>query len=248
MLDAFKRLIGGRGAGPGWNAVSQWALDHQLKFKREHEGEGFVIEGAADKRPWRLEWGPPQRLYITGRELRLRIELGLSPNLQLLLLSQPLLEQLESQMYERFTESTQTMIDGATPEEMRWLAMFPKVNYKADKAVRMRFGLIGAPTDAAAAWVEGPLVSRLEEAGNGLLKKEPAFLMMVLRGRLYLRMQMPEPDVGSIGQAISLFETAAQQAMKLVAPEDGDGSGWSSSGASAWQNQIDDDPAKRGGG
>jgi hypothetical protein len=247
MLDAFKRLIGGRGSGPGWNAVSQWAQDHRLTFKRESEGEGFVIEGMADKRPWRLEWGPPQRLYIPGRELRLRIELGLSPNLQLLLLSQPLLEQLEGQMYERFTETTQTMIDGATPEEMRWLAMFPKVNYKADKALRMRFGLVGSPTDAAAAWVEGPLVARLEEASNDLLKSEPAFLMMVLRGRLYLRMEMPDPDVAPISRVISLFETAAQQALKLAMADDGEG-GWSSSGSSAWQNQIDDAAGKRGGG
>jgi hypothetical protein len=71
--------------------------------------------------------------------------------------------------------------------------------------------------------------------------------MMVLRGRLYLRMEMADPDVAAISQVISLFETAAQQAMKLAIADDGEG-GWSSSGSSAWQNQIDNDAAgKRGG-
>jgi hypothetical protein len=122
--------------------------------------------------------------------------------------------------------------------------MFPKVTYKADKAVRMRFGLIGSPADTAAAWIEGPFVARLEEASAGLLKAEPAFLMMVLRGRLYLRMQMADPDVASISQVIALFETAAQQALKLGVAGEGGGD-WSSTGSSAWQNQIDEDAAKR---
>lgn len=245
MLDAFKRLLSGRPAAPDWRAVSDWAASHKLTFKREHEGEGFVIDGGLDSKPWRLEWGPPQRVYIEGRELRLRMELGLPSNLQLLLMSQPLLETLESQMFERYTETTQTVIDGATPEEMRWLAMFSKVTYKADRDVRMRFGLVGSPALSAASWVEGALVQQLEEAGRGFLKKEPSFLVMVLRGRVYLRMQMLEPEVPMIAQAVSLFETAVIQAVRVASNAGDSSDDWpTTASSSAWQTQLDPDLPK----
>jgi len=247
MFDAFKRLLSGRPARPAWQVVSDWAASHRLTFKREHEGEGFVIDGGVDSKPWRLEWGPSQRLYIEGRELRLRMELGLPPSLQLLLMAQPLLETLEGQMFERFTESTQTVIEGATPEEMRWLAMFPKVPYQADKALRMRFGLVGSPALAAAAWVEGALVRQLQQASAGFLKHEPPFLMMVLRGRVYLRMLLPAPDVELIAQAVALFETAVVQALRVSGSSPDTGEEWpTTASSSAWHTQLDPDMPKRG--
>ncbi|MEO8154322.1 MAG: hypothetical protein ABI605_14735 [Rhizobacter sp.] len=244
MLDAFKRLITRQPSGPDWREVADWAKANKLKFKREQEGEGFVIDGGMDSKPWRLEWGPPQRLYIEGHELRLRMELGLSPNMQILLISQPLLETLERQTFERFTESTQTVIDGATPEEMRWLAMFPKVTYKASKDVRMRFGLVGNTPAEAASWVEGALARQLEEAAVGFLKAEPPFVLMLLRGRAYLRMQLPEPDVRDIGQAAVVFETAVLQALRVAGVGAEGSADWSTTGSTAWQTQLDPEDSK----
>lgn len=244
MLDAFKKLISRPPAGPDWREVAEWAKTNKLKFKREHEGEGFVIDGGMDSKPWRLEWGPPQRTYIEGHELRLRMELGLSPNLQMLLISQPLLETLERQTFERFTESTQTVIDGATPEEMRWLAMFPKVPYKASKEVRMRFGLVGSTPAEASAWVEGALARQMEEAAVGFLKNEPPFVLMLLRGRAYLRLQLPDPSVSRIAQAVAVFETAVLQALRVAGMAAEGGTDWSSTGSTAWQTQLDPEDNK----
>jgi hypothetical protein len=238
MLDAFKKLISRPPPGPDWREVSDWAKANKLKFKREHEGEGFVVDGGMDSKPWRLEWGPPQRNYIEGHELRLRMELGLSPNLQVLLISQPLLETLERQTFERFTESTQTVIDGATPEEMRWLAMFAKAPYKASKEVRMRFGLVGSSPAEASAWVEGALARQMEEAIVGFLKNEPPFVLMLLRGRAYLRMQLPEPSVPLISQAVAVFEVAVLQALRVAGLGAEGGNDWSSTGSTAWQTQL----------
>ena len=238
MLDAFKKLISRPPPGPDWREVAEWAKTNKLKFKREHEGEGFVVDGGVDSKPWRLEWGPPQRNYIEGRELRLRMELGLSPNLQMLLISQPLLETLERQTFERFTESTQTVIDGATPEEMRWLAMFPKVPFKGSKEVRMRFGLVGSAPAEASAWVEGALARQMEEAAVAFLKNEPPFVLMLLRGRAYLRMQLPEPSVPLISQAVAVFEVAVLQALRVAGLGAEGSSDWSSTGSTAWQTQL----------
>lgn len=244
MLDAFKKLISRPPPGLDWREVSEWAKLNKLKFKREHEGEGFVVDGGMDGKPWRLEWGPPQRNYIEGHELRLRMELGLSSNLQMLLISQPLLETLERQTFERFTESTQTVIDAATPEEMRWLAMFPKVPYKASKDVRTRFGLIGSAPAVASAWVEGALACQMEEAAAGFLKGEPPFVLMLLRGRAYLRLQLPKPAVAVISQAVALFEAGVQQAMRVAGMGAEGAADWSSTGSTAWQT-LDPDDSKR---
>ncbi|HET7794076.1 MAG TPA: hypothetical protein VFL64_11895 [Rhizobacter sp.] len=247
MLDAFKKLISRPPPGPEWREVSEWAKRNKLAFKRESEGTGFALVGGMESKPWRLEWGPPQRNYIEGNELRLRMELGLSPNLQMLLISQPLLETLERQTFERFTESTQTVIDSNTPEEMRWLAMFSKVPYKASKEVRMRFALVGNVSAEAESWVEGALAHQMEEAAAGFLKGEPPFVLMLLRGRAYLRMQMPEPDVAHIGQSIGVFETAVLQALRVAGLGAEKGSDWSSTGSTAWQTQLglEDDPKRR---
>lgn len=247
MLDAFKKLISRPAPGPDWREVSEWAKHNKLKFKREAEGEGFVIAGGMESKPWRLEWGPPQRQYIEGHELRLRMELGLSPNLQALLISQPLLENLERQTFERFTESTQTVIDANTPEEMRWLAMFPKVPYKASKEVRMRFGLVSSAQAEAASWVDGALAKQLDDAAAGLLKGEPPFVLMLLRGRAYLRMQLPEPTVGLMTQAVNLFEVAVLQALRVAGIGAEGLPDWHSTGSTAWQTQLglEDSPKGR---
>lgn len=246
MLDAFKRLISRPPAGPDWREVAEWAKHNKLKYKREQEGDGFVVSGGMESKPWRLEWGPPQRQYIDGHELRLRMELGLSSNLQMLLISQPLLETLERQTFESFTESTQTVIDMNTPEEMRWLAMFSKVPFQGSKDVRMRFGLVGNVAAEAEAWVNGALARQMEEAAAGFLKHEPPFVLMLLRGRAYLRMQMPDPQVSLISQAVALFEVAVLQALRVGGlGAEGASADWHSTGSTAWQTQIGPEDGKR---
>ncbi len=246
MLEAFKRLISRTPAGPDWSDVAEWAQKQRLGFRRQHEGAGFVIDGAVEGKPWRLEWGPPQRHYIEGQELRMRIELGLPASLQMLLIAQPLSETLERQTFERFTESTQTLADADTPEEMRWLAMFPKATYQASKEVRMRFVVVGNVPDEAVAWIEGALARQMEQIARGALQHEPPFLVMVLRGRVYLRMELPEPDVQEIAEALGLFQVAVLQAMRVANAGSDGSSGWASTGSTAWQTQLDPlDPKRR---
>jgi hypothetical protein len=247
MLDAFKRLIARKPSEPEWPEVAEWAGRHQLGFKRvRDEGGGFVLDGQLDGKPWRLEWGPPQRQYIDGHELRIRMELGLSPNLQMLVLTQALFEALERSAFESFTESTQTVIDGNTPEEMRWLVMFPKASVKVAKAVRARFHFTGGAVEDTERWVEGPLAEQLEKADLGLLASQPPFVLMTLRGRVYLRMQLDDPDTRSLGGAVALFQVAVQQALRAAAGAvEAPHPDFGNSSSTAWQNlgAEDDKPA-----
>lgn len=248
MLDAFKRLIARKPSEPEWPEVADWAQRQHLGFKRvRDEGGGFVLDGALDGKPWRLEWGPPQRQYIDGAELRVRMELGLSPNLQMLVLTQSLFETLERNAFESFTETTQTVIDGNTPEEMRWLVMFPKASVKAAKPVRAAFQFLGATAADCERWVDGPLADQLERAALGFLAGQPPFVLMTLRGRVYLRMQLQDPEVRALSGAVTLFQTAVQQAVRVAStvvedPPDAAEPDWGNSNSTAWQTLGPDEP------
>ena len=238
MFDSVKRLLAGGDEGADWRAISAWASQRGARFKRSRDGDGFIVEGQCDAGPWRLEWGPPQRSYIQGRELRLRMELGLAQDLNMLVLSRPLMEELERSAFEQYTAQMQTRIDDTTPEEMRWLAMFPKLSLGFDRELRQHFGAVALSAKAAEVWLHGPLAARLTAAARGALAGDPPFVLMTLRGRLYLRLQLGTPEADAIGALVTLFETAAAQAVLAAGgaaerPESGP-----ATATTAWQTQL----------
>ena len=231
-----------------WTDVARWAKKDGYNFRRTKEDDGFVVDGAFDGRPWRLEWGPPQRAYIDSRELRLRMELHLAPELQMLLMGRRLLDTLERETFERYTESMQTQIDVTTPEEMRWLAMFPKVPLVAvTRTVRSRFAAVASDPKAAEVWVDTALAEKLVAATEGFLKSDPPFVMMTLRGRIYLRLELAEPDTAAMTEALGILESAAGSVLRFAGGardergERSERSDWPSTGSTAWQTQLQDE-------
>jgi hypothetical protein len=235
MLESLKRLFSRQGHGRDLSDLEQWAKRRGHGFKRVRHEDGFVIDGLLEGRPWRMEWGPPQRDYIAGHELRLRMELDLSSDAQMLVLSRPLMDSLERQTFEEFTDNVQTQIGTKTPEEMRWLVMFPKVNLAQLKTLRTRFGAVASVPATGLSWLEGPLANMLEHAAGEWLQDEPPFVLMTLRGRAYLRMQLAAPEPQSVAAALALFETAVAQALR-VAGDRIDRGADSGARSTAWQS------------
>lgn len=192
--------------------MSSWAKSHGHVHKTVRNQRGGVIECKDLERRWRIEWGDSQRLYIEGTELRMREELGVSPDFQLLLLSRTLATKLETDVFDRFTEAMQTQIDHTLPEEMRWLAMFPRVSLGDNKPLKARYVLQSPNAEAAQAWVAGEMSEALIRAAQGFLFADPSFVLMVLRGKLYLRMQAPKVDDVLLDGADALFRLAAARA------------------------------------
>jgi hypothetical protein len=234
-MAMFKSFFASQDPGGDFAEVSAWAKKRGHAFKRERDGQGFVIDGKLEGTPWRLEWGPPQRSYVVDHELRLRMELGLPPDLQMLLISKSLMETLEKQAFEQFTESNQTEMGTATPEETRWLVMFPKLPMNGSKTLRSNFGGVSSLASEGPAWLEGPLGHALERAAGGLLRDRPPFVLMTLRGRIYLRLQLASADETDVSAAVTLFETAATEALRVGSSRGEEPAAWSQTLSTAWQ-------------
>lgn len=215
MLDGIKRWLGGsaKADAPEWQGVAPWAESHQYGF-RAVPGEGFVVDGRLGATPWRLEWGPSQRPYIEGQELRLRSELGLGSDLQLLVMNRKLAEHMEKTVFEQFVEGVQTRIDNQTPPEMRWLVMFAKLSGSEMGALKERWVALSSQKTWLREWLEGPLSAALASLRTD---DEPPMVLMIGRGRLMLRTALAEPLVGPLQGWLRLFECAIRETRRVAA-------------------------------
>lgn len=241
MLDALKRLFRRDVDMPTWPAVERWALACGYEYRRARDGGGFVVEGKYEERSWRLEWGPSQRHYISGQELRLRMDLPLPHQMQLLLLSRDLMKTLESATFDRYTDNLKTQIDSSTPEEMRWLVMYPKLSLRALPSLRDRIGAVGSSLPSLARWLDGPLGNHLSDATLVLLSAQRPFVLMTSRNRVVLRLELPTPATDSFEQALALFEVAISQTPAAIEGLSESASTWPTTATSAWQSQLHDE-------
>jgi hypothetical protein len=221
MLKTLQRWLGPqRAARPtalsnAWQDVAEWADQKRYIFKRTREGNGFVVDGNFNDQPWRLEWGPSQRAYIQGYELRFRMELQLPSALQMLVLNRPLLESLERESFERYTEVNQTQVDVSTSEEMRWVAMFAPSDLVGQRALRPHFAALSSPPSHVEAWLKGDLAAALLLVAASVLPKETPMVLMTLRGRAYMRMALPEPKAATLDAMSKVFASACTEALRV---------------------------------
>lgn len=213
MLDGLKRLFtNAPSEGGDWDGVAPWAQSKQYTF-RAVQNEGFVIDGRLGATPWRLEWGPSQRPYIQGQELRIRSELGLASELQLVLMNRQLQEQMEKDVFDQYVEGVQTRIDNQTPPEMRWLVMFPKLAGSEMPELRERYVALSSMKSWLVQWLQGPLSQAITSLR---IEPEIPMVLMIGRGRLMLRTALPDAQVGALQGWLRLFEAAMREARRVA--------------------------------
>lgn len=234
MLHAIKRWFSGPTSTAGYAEIEEWALGRRHQFKRAREGEGFVVDAGERMPPWRLEWGASQRDYIPGHELRVRGDVGCAHDLHMLLISRALMESLERQVFEEYTENLQTRIDTSTPEEMRWLVLYPKLGAAELKDLRERYGGVASVPHFLPQWLEGPLAAKLADAAGRWLEADMPLVLILQRGRLTLRTVMPVPDAKRFNEVVALFEVALREARRAAEHWDGGSSSGQSTQPSLW--------------
>lgn len=216
VIKQIKQWLTARANSARWRPLSEWAAERGGQLRHARDGRGFVIDlprtlpGLT-----RIEWGPSQRSYIEGFELRMRCELKVNPDMQMMLIERKLMERLESSVFEAYTDTLRTRVDTDTPEEMRWLVMFPKFNHAASQIVRQRYGIVGVTKELTGAWVEGELGEALVQASQDLLPEGHPFVLMCMRGNLYLRTEMAEADLSRLQAFVRLLECAAREALRV---------------------------------
>src|ERR1700710_1869879 len=103
MLDAVRRWLRWGDLIPSWTELSAWAAEHRWTLKRTIAHDGWVMNHNAQHPGWRIEWGPAQRSFMSSHELRIRMELARTPDVQALVLNRPLLARLDREVYQQFT-------------------------------------------------------------------------------------------------------------------------------------------------
>ena len=192
--------------------VSQWAGMQGLAYSSRGEGRGFAVEGMVSGKPWRMERGRPSRDFIRGEELRARAELGVRDDVAVLIMNRHLKEELEKRAFSLYTDTLQTQIDPHLPEEMRWLSMYEEVGWEElGQAFLDQYAILADARVHATQWIKPELVNLLQAWPS----REPSVprVLMVLRGKVYLRMQINEGDIPSLEHASRVFTTACNAAL-----------------------------------
>ena len=196
-------------AGP----VSEWASAHGLTFT-QGTGSAAAMQGKIGGRPWRMEIGRPSRNYIVGEELRARADLGLTEDVAAMVMNRPLKDALEKKAYSMITDTLQTTADPNLPEEMRWLAMYDEVGWEGPPAgFWQRYAVLADKREHALAWVDDSLAKLLMGWAPGGPSAEIPFVLVLMRGKCYLRMEYVPPDTGTLQHASDIFTCACEAAM-----------------------------------
>ena len=202
------------------NAVSEWAGVQGFSYRSVNDSTGFSLAGKIGNRPWKLERGSATRDYIHGEELRARAELQLNDDVSVLIMNRPLKDALEKRAYEMYTDTLQTTADPSLPEEMRWLAMYPEAGWDSlAPEFWKRFAVMAEKRDHALAWLDPHLAELLMNWPEPAPDEQVPFILMLMRGKAYLRMQYTPADMPTLAHAAAIFTYACEAGVTGLAAD-----------------------------
>jgi len=194
--------------------ASEWAASRTMGIPARGTAGAMTLHGKVKGRAWRMEVGKPSRNYIQGEELRGRAELGVGEDVALMVLNRPLKESLEKKAYSMITDTLQTTADPNLPEEMRWLAMYDEIGWEGPpEAFWARYAVLSDRREHALAWVDDHLVRQLMSWPEPAPTAQVPFMIVLLRGKCYLRMQYMPPETPTLDHATDLFVSACESGL-----------------------------------
>jgi hypothetical protein len=208
------------GAGIDFPAMERWARSIQAKVTRRSSGAP-AIGGNVLGKPWRMELGRPSRDYMEGDELRMRAELDVNDDAVVLVMSRRLKDKLEKAAYSIYTDPLQTTVDPNMPEEMRWLAMYQEFGWEeVGVSFFDHFSVLADSRSRAIDFLSPQLAqafmrfNRSNDEGHQL-----PLVMMVMRGKAYLRTVHQPADLATIQAAHALFEQTCRSAVDRLSTD-----------------------------
>ena len=193
-------------------ALGAWAKREGLAFEVLRSEDRLIWTGHLGGMAMRMESMPPRRDYLSGHELRLRLNLDLPDRLSLMVMSRWLKTQLEQQAYEGYTDKVRTTGNMKLHEESRWLALFGELGWTTMAPdLWARYAVLGDRREEAQAWLEGPLTAGLL-AWEGTEAGSVPLVMMLTRGCLYLRTQHDRSHAQELSRTLELARLASNRA------------------------------------
>jgi hypothetical protein len=193
--------------------MSEWASQQGFNYS-ERGSKGYSVDGVLGGKPWKLEQGKPSRDFIQGIELRARGEMGVDDDVAVMLMARSLKDELDQRAFALYTDTLQTQIDPHLPEEMRWLSMYEEVSCpELPPAFTSRYALLTDARKRAQAWLTPDLAAQLMAWPSS--EPDVPLVIMVLRGKVYLRMQIQENDLPTVEHATQVFTTACMSALAV---------------------------------
>lgn len=184
--------------------VAKFAKEKKLVYADRPANKGYTLDGQVRGKHYKVERGSPSRQYIEGTELRMRCDLGVSPNASLMVVNRHLKSSLDNNAFSSFTDTMETMVNTNLPEEVLWLTMYGEVGWpELGERFVNDYCILAERRDQAHAVVTPEFVKLLETWPNPRMTKPTLFMLM--RGRLYLRMQFDD-DSFTLEHAIDAFE------------------------------------------
>lgn len=221
MFDRIKKAFGSQAKSRAVPSllhaapVSEWAATQGFGFSLDDAGHNMALEGKVGRRPWRLQLGRPSRDYIFGQEVLARAELGIDESIAVLVMNRPLKQALEKRAYEVYTNDLQTCVDSKLPLEMRWLAIYDEVGWDSlPQAFWSRLCVLSDRREAAMAFVDPLLADLMQTWPAPAPSAEVPFLLLLLNGKAYLRMEYTPPELSTLQHAARIFTTACESALE----------------------------------
>lgn len=224
MFERIKKAFGKAGihaplpgalpSGP----LSEWAATQGFGVSID-DGRNIALEGQVGGRPWKLVLGRPSRNYIFGEEVRGRAELGIDEDISVVVMNRALKESLEKRAFETYTHDLQTNVDSRLPEEMRWIAMFEEFGWDSlPEAFWMRLAILSDRRESALKWIDPALARLMTEWPAPAPSAEVPFVLLLLNGKAYLRMEYTPPELATLQHAAQIFTSACESALSAFKP------------------------------
>lgn len=203
--------------------VVRWAAQQRLAIVPQAVDGHFDLGGDLQGHPWRLECGLPSRDYVQGFEFRGRADIVADADAAVMVLNRSLLEVLEGKAYDAITDTLQTTVNTNLPEEIRWLAMYEEVSWPGLPAsFRQHFAVVTDDANTAQRWVQAPMVSQLldiaESEDGGRARVASPVVLMLMRGKVYLRMEHTRRSLAEVAYATHALLVSAQSALHNLPP------------------------------
>jgi hypothetical protein len=214
MLRTLRDWLGARRGAPeaGWPELQAWCTQRLLSFESDAGGDGFTVQGRLGATGWRLDWGRPERLYVRGRgELLLQTDLGLAPELHLMLLDTALQQRLERAVLDQIAGTADARVDPHMPPEMRWVVTFPRLDTE-QAGWPAGFEAVASHPEWMLGWTSGPLAQAL---GAAPAKGHTPWVLTAGGGLLQLRAGLDEPTPAHLEAWVCLFECAMREARRV---------------------------------